>query len=103
VSASRGAAAPARIAKGPEYRLEGKVSAANCTATGAVTVSLSINTVLMKFRAANGKSLEITPDAKSIASAGPSCANWKTQRAEVVFRGSPSGQFDGERVALHFR
>lgn len=96
-------AAPARIIKGPEYRLEGKVTAANCKPAGEVTVTLSINTVLMKFRAADAKSVKITPDAKAIAAAGVSCAGWKTQRAEVVFRGTPAGEFDGELVALHFR
>ena len=95
--------APVHIAKGPEYRLEGKVMAASCKPAGEVTVTLSINTVLMKFRAADANSVEITPDAKAIASAGASCAAWKAQRAEVVFRGNPTGEFDGELVALHFR
>jgi tetratricopeptide (TPR) repeat protein len=94
---------PLRLAKDPVYRLEGKVTAANCTAAGEVTVTLSINTVLMKFRAADGKSVEITPDARAISVAGPSCSAWKAQRAEIVFRGKPEGGYDGELVALHFR
>lgn len=94
---------PIRVAKGPEYRLEGKVTAVTCKPTGEVLVTLSINSVLMKFRAADCKSVEITPEAKAIAAKDSSCANWKTQRAEVVFRGNPNGEFDGELVALHFR
>ena len=94
---------PVRIAKGPEYRLEGKVAAADCKPTGDLVVSLSINTVLMKFHTADWKSVEITPDARAISAASPSCSNWKAQRAEVVFRGNARGEFDGELVALHFR
>ena len=77
--------------------------AATCKLAGEVTVTLSINTVLMKFHAADAKSLEITPDARAIASAGVSCAAWKAQRAEVVFHGNSAGEFDGELIALHFR
>ena len=94
---------PVRIVRGPEYRLEGKVTAANCTPAGEVTVTVSINTVLMKFHAANARDVEITPDAKAITAAGPACAAWKAQKAEVVFRGNPAGEFDGELVGLHFR
>jgi len=95
--------APVHIAKGPEYHLEGKVTAANCKPEGEVTVTVSINTVLMKFRAADAKSVEITPDAKAVSAAGSACSAWKAQRAEVVFRGNAAGEFDGELVALHFR
>jgi tetratricopeptide (TPR) repeat protein len=97
------ATAPGPVGRGPEYRLEGKVMAATCKLAGEVTVTLSINTVLMKFHAADAKSLEITPDARAIASAGVSCAAWKAQRAEVVFHGNSAGEFDGELIALHFR
>jgi len=63
----------------------------------------AINTVLMKFHAADWKKVEVTPDAKAFSTASPSCASWKAQRAEVVFRGNPAGEFDGELVGIHFR
>ena len=95
--------APMHIASEPSYRLEGKVTAADCKPAGEIIVTLSINTVLMKFHAADWKKVEVTPDAKAFSTASPSCASWKAQRAEVVFRGNPAGEFDGELVGIHFR
>lgn len=94
---------PLRIARGPGYRLEGKVTAAVCKPGGDLAVTLSINTVLMKFHATDWRNVEVTPDAKTISVAAPSCSAWKAQRAEIVFQGNPAGEFDGELVAIHFR
>src|SRR4029077_6552563 len=48
-----GTNAPRHVMLGPEYHLEGKVVAAECSAAGEVKLTLSINSVLMKFRAAD--------------------------------------------------
>ena len=102
-AANPSAATTSHIARGPDYRLEGKVTAADCKPGGGLTVTFTINTVLMKFHATDWKSVEITPDAKAISAATPSCSAWKSQRAEVIFQGNPAGEFDGELVAIHFR
>ena len=91
-----------RVAKGPEYRLEGKVTPATCNPTGEVLVTLSINSVLMKFR---GR-LQGRGDhsgSKANAATDPCCASWKTPRAKVAFRGNPNGEIDGELATLHYR
>ncbi len=94
---------PVRIVGGPSYKLEGKVTAADCKPGGDIVVTLSINTVLMKFHATDWRNVEVAPEAKAVSAASPTCASWKAQRAEVVFRGNPAGEFDGELVGIHFR
>jgi len=93
---------PHRVLVGPEYRLEGKVVAAECLAGREVKITLSINSVLMKFRAADLKSIEVTPVNKLASADKPPCAAWKGQRAKVTFHSVPAGEFDGELAAIYF-
>ena len=94
--------APHRVVVGPEYHLEGKVVAAECRADSELKISLSINSVLMKFRAANLKAVEVTPAGKSLSADKPPCAAWRGQRARVTFHSLPAGEFDGELSAIYF-
>ncbi len=87
---------------GPEYHLEGKIVAAECAAAGEVKLTLSINSVLMKFHNADLKSVEVTSANKPPAAAQPSCGTWKGQRARVTFHSLPAGELDGELSALYF-
>jgi Tfp pilus assembly protein PilF len=93
---------PRHVVLGPEYHLEGKVVAAECKPGGEVKITLSINSVLMKFRAADSKAVEVTPAAKLASADKPPCAAWKGQRAKVTFHSVPAGEFDGELSALYF-
>lgn len=99
---SPAANAPRRAVLDPEYRLEGKVIAAECKSGGEVKVSLSINSVLMKFHAAELKAVEVTPASKFLSADKPPCAAWKGQRAKVTFHSLPAGEFDGELSAIYF-
>jgi Tfp pilus assembly protein PilF len=99
---SLAANAPPRSMLNPQYRLEGKVIAAECKPGGEVNVSLSINSVLMKFHAAEMKAVEVTPATKSLSADKPLCAAWKGQRARVTFHSLPAGEFDGELSAIYF-
>jgi len=87
---------------GPEYHLEGKVVAAECSAAGEVKLTLSINSVLMKFRAADLKTLQVTSANKPPTADKAPCAAWKGQRAKVTFHSLPAGEYDGELTALYF-
>lgn len=94
---------PPSISRGPEYHLEGKVVAAECLPTGELKVTLSINSVLMKFHASDIKSVELTSAGKSDPSGKPPCAAWKGQKAKVSFHpATPGGEFDGELSKLYF-
>ncbi len=99
---SPAAETPHRILVGPEYRLEGRVVAAECLAGREVKITLSINSVLMKFRAADLKSIEVMPANKLASADKPPCAAWKDQRAKVTFHSVPAGEFDGELAAIYF-
>jgi Tfp pilus assembly protein PilF len=94
--------APLHVMPGPEYRLEGKVVAAECAAAGEVKLTLSINSVLMRFRAPDLKSVEVTSANKPAPIDKPLCAAWKGQRARVTFHSLPAGEFDGELSAIYF-
>lgn len=94
--------APRQIVLGPEYRLEGKVVASDCSAAGEVKLTLSINSVLMKFRAADWKTVEVTSANKPAASDKPPCTTWKGRRARITFHSLPAGEFDGELSAIYF-
>lgn len=93
---------PRRVVNGPEYHLEGKVVAAECLPNGELKATLSINTVLMKFHAADVKSVEVTTANKQNAADRPPCAGWKGQKAKVTFHSSPPGEYDGELTAIYF-
>ena len=93
---------PRPVVLGPEYRLEGKIVAAECKAGGEVKITLTINSVLMKFHAADLKSVEVAPANKLASADKPPCAAWKGQRAKITFRSLPSGEFDGELAAIYF-
>jgi tetratricopeptide (TPR) repeat protein len=94
--------APRRVMLGPEYRLEGKVVAVECPAGGEARITVSITSVLMKFHAADLKTVEVTPASKLASADKPPCAAWKGQRAKVTFHSLPSGEFDGELSAIYF-
>jgi Tfp pilus assembly protein PilF len=96
------AAPPRHVVLAPEYHLEGKVVATECKSGGEVKITLSINSVLMKFRAADLKAVEVTPASKVGSADTPPCAAWKGQRAKVTFHSIPAGEFDGELSALYF-
>ena len=96
------AAAERPVVRGPEYRLEGKVVAAECPVPGEVKLTLSINSVLMKFHAAELKGVEVSPANKVALADKPPCAGWKGQRARVTFHSLPAGEFDGELSAIYF-
>lgn len=85
------------------YRLTGKITAADCKPAGELVVTLSVNSVFMRFHAADWKSVEITPLTRAIVQANPSCGGWKSSAAEIVFHGDAPGEFDGDVVAIHFR
>jgi hypothetical protein len=85
-----------------EYHLEGKIAAAECSPSGEVKVTLSINTALMKFHASDLKSVEVTSANKLASSDKPPCAAWKGKRAKVTFHSVPAGEFDGELAAIYF-
>jgi hypothetical protein len=101
-AASPGASSP-RSLSSPDYLLEGKIIAVDCKPGGEVIVTVVINTVLLKFHAADWKSVEVTPETKALTGATPACSSWKAQNVQVVFRGKPAGKIDGELVAIHFR
>jgi tetratricopeptide (TPR) repeat protein len=94
--------APRHIMLGPEYHLEGKIAAADCTPAGEVILTLSLNSVLMKFRNADLKTVEVTSANKPPTANQPPCSAWKGQRAKVTFHSLPAGEFDGELSALYF-
>jgi hypothetical protein len=76
--------------------------ATECKPGGEVNITLSINSVLMKFRAGDLKAVDVTPAAKLASADKPPCAAWKGQRAKVTFHSVPAGEFDGELSALYF-
>jgi hypothetical protein len=86
----------------PEYHLEGKIAAAECSSAGGVILTLSINSVLMKFRNADLKTVEVTSANKPPSANQAPCSAWKGQRAKVTFHSLPAGEFDGELSALYF-
>ncbi|HXH66937.1 MAG TPA: tetratricopeptide repeat protein [Candidatus Limnocylindrales bacterium] len=94
--------APRHFMLGPEYHLEGKIVAVKCTAAGEVNLTLSVNSVLMKFRNADLKTVEVTSASKPPTASQLPCALWKGQRAKVAFHSLPAGEFDGELSALYF-
>jgi len=93
---------PRPVLRGPEYRLEGKIVAAECRAGGEVKITLSLNSVLMKFRAPEWKAVEVTPAGQPVSTDKPPCAAWKGQRARVTFHSLPAGDYDGELSAIYF-
>ncbi len=93
---------PRHVVLGPEYHLEGKIIATECRTGQEVKITLSINSVLMKFRAEDLKAVEVTPASKLASIDKPPCAAWKGQRAKVTFHSIPAGEFDGELSALYF-
>jgi hypothetical protein len=95
------AAPPRHALLGPEYHLEGIVAAVDCKA-GEVKLTLSINSVLMKFHAADLKAVEVTPAGKLASADKPPCAGWKGRRAKVTFQSLPAGEFDGEMSRIYF-
>jgi hypothetical protein len=86
----------------PEYHLEGKIAAAQCAPAGEVILTLSINSVLMKFRNANLNTVEVTSANKPPTANQSPCSAWKGQRARITFHSLPAGEFDGELSALYF-
>jgi len=95
------AAPPRHALLGPEYHLEGTVAAVECKA-GEVKLTLSINSVLMKFHAANLKVVEVSPAAKLASADKPPCIAWRGLRAKVTFQSLPAGEFDGELRKIYF-
>ncbi|HET7106708.1 MAG TPA: hypothetical protein VFI38_07850 [Candidatus Acidoferrum sp.] len=93
---------PRPIIRGPEYRLEGKIAAVECRTGGEVILTLSLNSVLMKFHAAEWKAIEVTPANQPVAADRPPCAAWKGRRARVTFHSLPAGDYDGELMAIYF-
>ena len=94
--------APRHVLLGPEYRLEGNVVAVECRAGGEAKITVSITSVLMKFHAADLKTVEVTPANKLASADKPPCTAWKGQRAKVTFHSLPAGEFDGELSAIYF-
>jgi tetratricopeptide (TPR) repeat protein len=94
--------APRHVMLGPEYHLEGKIAAAECTAAGEVRLTLSINSVLMKFRNADLRRVEVTSANKPSTANQPPCSVWKGQRAKLTFHPLPAGEFDGELSSIYF-
>ena len=92
---------PRHVLLGPDYHLEGKVAAAECKA-GEVKLTLSINSVLMKFHAADLKAVEVTPANKLASVDKPPCTGWKGLRAKITFQSLPAGDFDGELSKIYF-
>jgi len=74
------AAPPRHALLGPDYHLEGTVAAVDCKA-GEVKLTLSINSVLMKFHAADLKAVEVTP-----------AANWPLPTSRLASRGEACTQ-----------
>ena len=94
---------PSAISRGPEFLLEGTLVAAVCPPNGEVKITLSINSVLMKFHAPDLKSVEVTSAGKSAPVDKPSCAAWKGQKAKVSFASAPpGGEYDGELSRIYF-
>ena len=94
---------PSAISRGPEFHLEGILVAAECPPNGEVRITLSINSVLMKFHVPDRKSVEVTSAGKSAPVDKPSCAAWKGQKAKVSFASAPpGGEYDGELSRIYF-
>jgi len=77
----------------PNIASRAKSSAAECRAGGEVKLTLSLNSVLMKFRAAEWKTVEVTPANQPVSADKPPCAAWKGQRARVTFHSLPARRF----------
>jgi tetratricopeptide (TPR) repeat protein len=94
--------APRHFVLGPEYHLEGKIIAADCPNSGELKLTVSINTVAMKFHAADRKTIQLTSANKPATAEQPACPIWKGRRAKITFDSNPPGEFDGEVTAIYF-
>jgi Tfp pilus assembly protein PilF len=84
------------------YDLQGRITAVNCASGVPGTLTLNIQSVLMKFHYSDFSKVEVSSGNSSGAGSGalPACASFKGRRARVTFHSAHSGDYDGELISV---
>jgi Tfp pilus assembly protein PilF len=84
------------------YDLQGRITAVNCASGVPGTLTLNIQSVLMKFHYSDFSKVEVSSGNSPGAGSGalPACASFKGRRARVTFHSARSGDYDGELISV---
>jgi tetratricopeptide (TPR) repeat protein len=85
------------------YDMQGMITAVNCASGVPGTLTLNIQSVLMKFHYSDFSKVEVSrggnlPGAGSDAL--PTCASLKGRRAKLTFHPAPNKGYDGELISV---
>jgi hypothetical protein len=86
------------------YDMQGRITAVNCASGVPGTLTLNIQSVLMKFHYSDFSKVELSGGGNSTGAGSgalPTCASLKGRRAKVKFHPAPNKGYDGELISVH--